>query len=167
MSASSAPTVDGKAAGKRNPLVLILLAVIVLLAVGGGGAAYYFYKQASEHPGKPVAPPPVFYALEPFTVNLNGGDDGDSDGSDGHYLHVGLTLKIPNADTQHQLAAYLPELRSRILLLITARKPSDLATVKGKNKLSDDIRATIEQPFVKDGGSIKIDSVLFTDFVIQ
>lgn len=152
---------DGKGTGKKSPIVLILLVVIVLLAAGGGGAAFYFYKQA-QHPAAPVIPPPVFFALDPFTVNLAGDDSDDS-----HYLHIGLTLKLPDNETEHQLTTYLPEIRSRIILLLSSRKPSDLATVDGKNALSRDLRLTIDQPFARDGKSVKIDSVLLTDFVIQ
>ena len=151
----------GKDAGKKSPIVLILIVVIVLLAAGGGGAAYYFYKQA-QHPSAPVIPPPVFFALDPFTVNLMGDDSDDS-----HYLHIGLTLKLPDQETEHQLTTYLPEIRSRIILLLSSHKPADLATVEGKNALSRDLRTAIDQPFARDGKSVKIDSVLLTDFVIQ
>jgi len=153
---------EGKEAGKKkSPIVLILLVVIVLLAAGGGGAAFYFYKQA-QHPAAPVIPPPVFFALDPFTVNLLGDDSDDS-----HYLHIGLTLKLPDPETEHQLTTYLPEIRSRIILLLSSRKPADLATMDGKVALSKDLRTTIDQPFARDGKSVKIDSVLLTDFVIQ
>lgn len=152
---------SAKDAGKKSPIVLILLIVIVLLAAGGGGAAFYFYKQA-QHPAAPVIPPPVFFALDPFTVNLANDDSDDS-----HYLHIGLTLKLTDQETEHQLTTYMPEIRSRIILLLSSRKSSDLATLDGKNALSKDLRTAIDQPFARDGKSVKIDSVLLTDFVIQ
>jgi len=162
MSATAAQAGDDKAGKKRSLLVPILLGVILLLIIGGGGAGFYFYKQAGQK-AAPVIPPPVFFPLDPFTVNLAGGDDdGDS-----HYLHAGLTLKLPNADAEHKLTEYLPEIRSRILLLMSAKKPDDLSTVAGKDQLASDIRHAIEQPFSKGGESVKIDGVLLTDFVIQ
>ncbi len=163
MSATAAQAGDGKAGGKRSLLVPILLGVILLLIIGGGGAGYYFYKQSGQK-AAPVIPPPVFFPLDPFTVNLAGGGDDDSDA---HYLHAGLTLKLANADTEHKLTEYLPEIRSRILLLMSAKKPEDLSTVAGKDQLAADIRHAIEQPFSKGGESVKIDGVLLTDFVIQ
>ena len=165
MSATASQAGKGKDAAKegkkKSPIILILLVVIVLLAAGGGGAAFYFYKQA-QHPAAPVIPPPVFFALDPFTVNLASDDSDDS-----HYLHIGLTLKLPDPEAEHQLTTYLPEIRSRIILLLSSHKAADLATTEGKNSLAKDLRATIDQPFARDGKSVKIDSVLLTDFVIQ
>lgn len=162
MSSTTAPAAGDKAGGKSK-LTMILLIVIVLLLVGGGGGGFYMYKQMNAPHKAPPAPPPVFFALDPFTVNLAGSDDD----SDTHYLHVGLTLKLTDAATQAKLTEYLPEIRSRILLLMSAKKPSDLATVAGKNQLSMDIRHAIEQPFAKGGEGVKVDGVLLTDFVIQ
>ncbi|KKB64204.1 hypothetical protein WM40_06815 [Robbsia andropogonis] len=147
----------------KSKLVPILIVLIVLLLAGGGGGGYFLYKRSSQ-PAVPVVPPPVFFALDPFTVNL--ATDPDSDGSD-HYLHLGLTLKIGSADEEHKLTEYLPEIRSHILLLLSSKKPSDLATVAGKQKLSDELRTTIEKTFDHDSHAPKVSGVLLTDFVIQ
>lgn len=161
MSAAAAKGAVGKTEGKRSPLLLILLVVIVLLLVGGGGAAYYFLKVANHASAPAKALPPVFFPLEAFTVNL-ATDDGDA-----HYLHLGLTLKVEDEEATKSLTAYLPEIRSRILLLLSSKHAEDLSTVAGKNKLSEEIMKTVEQPFVKDGSHAKVSGVLFTDFVIQ
>ncbi|MGI4856686.1 MAG: flagellar basal body-associated protein FliL [Janthinobacterium lividum] len=152
-----------KAEGKKSPLLLILLVVIIVLLLGGGGAAFYFFKSASHAASAPAkAVPPVFFPLDAFTVNLAADDGGDT-----HYLHLGLTLKVEDEEATKNLTTYLPEIRSRILLLLSSKHAEDLSTVAGKNKLSDEIMKTVEQPFVKDGSHAKVNGVLFTDFVIQ
>ncbi|MGI4984439.1 MAG: flagellar basal body-associated protein FliL [Janthinobacterium lividum] len=150
-----------KAEGKKSPLLMILLVVIIVLLLGGGGAAFYFFKSASHGSTTAKVLPPVFFPLDAFTVNL-ATDDGDA-----HYLHLGLTLKVEDEDATKSLTSYLPEIRSRILLLLSSKHPEDLSTVAGKNKLSEEIMKTVEQPFVKDGSHAKVNGVLFTDFVIQ
>jgi flagellar FliL protein len=107
----------------------------------------------------PVVPPPIFVPLDAFTVNLKS-EDGD------RFLHTGLSLKVADSDTQARLSQYLPEARSRILLLLSARQPADLATVEGKRS-SRDIQATISQPFAAGLPPQKILDVLFTSFVVQ
>src|SRR5258706_16040934 len=111
MSASTAGAVGGKAdeKKKKSPIVLILVVIIVLL-IGAGVGGFFYFKNAAAHPGPVKLPPPVFFPLEGFTVNL-AGDDGDT-----HYLHLGLTLRVPNVETSEKLTTYLPEIRSRILL---------------------------------------------------
>ncbi|MNS59068.1 flagellar basal body-associated protein FliL [compost metagenome] len=111
-------------------------------------------------PAAPVIPPPIFVPLDAFTVNLKS-EDGD------RFLHTGLSLKVADAETQTRLAQYLPEARSRILLLLSARQPADLATVEGKRKLADDIRTTIAQPFATGLPAQRVLDVLFTSFVVQ
>lgn len=164
MSASAAQGGKEAKAGKSK-LVPILLVVILLLLAGGGGGGYFLYKRSSQ-PAVAVVPPPVFFALDPFTVNLASDPDSDSDSGD-HYLHLGLTLKIGSAAEEHKLTEYLPEIRSHILLLLSSKKPSDLATVAGKQKLSDELRATIAKTFEHESNGPKVSGVLLTDFVIQ
>jgi flagellar FliL protein len=116
------------------------------------------------HGGGAVAaepPPPVFFALDSLTVNLNA-DDGEQ-----HYLRLGLTLKLPDTKAQEELAGHMPEIRSRILLLLSNKTPDQLATVEGKQTLANELRAAITEPSDPGHPAAKVDAVLFTDFVVQ
>jgi flagellar FliL protein len=150
--------------GKRGRLLLIGAGVLVVaLGVGGfvlGSVLSTRQPAAPAAPAAPVVPPPIFVPLDAFTVNLRS-DDGD------RFLHTGLSLKVADAETQARLAQYLPEARSRILLLLSARQPADLATVEGKRKLADDIIAQIRKPFAPNAPELKVIDVFFTSFVIQ
>ena len=106
-------------------------------------------------------PPPVFFPLESLTVNLQS-DDGAM-----HYLRTGLTLKLRDEKTQAKLTEHMPEIRSRVLLLLSAKRPEELATVEGKRTLASELRTAIETTASTAEQPVHVDEVLFTEFVVQ
>lgn len=124
---------------KKSKLPLILALVVVLAGGGGGGAWFFLFKNKNgEAPqeAKPQPPkPPVFVPLENFTVNLV------PDGSE-QYLQVAATLKVLDARAGDAVKQYMPEVRHRILLLLSAKKASDINTAEGRERLSEEVRMT-------------------------
>ena len=112
---------------KPGPMkrILVIALIAILAAAAAGGATWFFMsRHAASAPAAPAAaaaPPavPVYYALEPMTVNLQS-DDGEQ-----HYLRIGLTLKLDSQDTQDALVARMPAIRSRVLLALSNKHPSD------------------------------------------
>lgn len=153
-------TNDIAAAPKKRKLGLILIALTAALAAAG--AAYYFTSMQGNAKVAAVAPleTPIFVALDPFTVNLQG-DDRD------RFLHIGVTLKVADAKTQAQIVQYLPEARSRILGLLSNRDPNSLVTSDDKNKLAAEILKTLNKPLSSNQPPQHITNVLFTAFVVQ
>ena len=145
----------------------LLIAIIAIVAAGVTGGATWFFM--SRHTGStaaaPSAPPapraPIYYALDPITVNLQS-DDGET-----HYLRIGLTLKLDSQATQDALIAHMPEIRSRILLALSNKRPDDLAPLEGKRALAAELATLISQPTDPRGKPARIDGVLFTEFVVQ
>lgn len=122
---------------KKGKLPLILLALVVLLA-GGGGAAWFFLSGGStaEKPqaAKPGPPkPPVFVPLETFTVNLTGNTNEQ-------YLQLMATLKVLDPLAGDAVKQYMPEIRHRILLLLSSKKTSEISSGEGRERLSEEIR---------------------------
>ena len=152
---------------KPGPMKRILLiALIAILAAAAAGAATWFFmsRHAASAPITPAAAPPtapVYYALEPMTVNLQS-DDGES-----HYLRIGLTLKLDSQATQDALVARMPEIRSRLLLALSNKHPSDLAPLDGKRALATELAVLISQPPGANEKPMHVDDVLFTEFVVQ
>ncbi len=169
----SVPTPTGKAepasgdtpaaaphASKKKRL---LIAAIILLLAGGGTAAWAFLRPGAagkEAHKSLAAKPPVYAPLEIFTVNLNQ-EVGEQ------YLQVAVTLLVPDQAQAELIKLYMPMVRSRMLTLLSSKKAGELATVDGKQKLADDIKARLQQPFVPNSAPPLISSVLFTSFVIQ
>ncbi|HEV7819698.1 MAG TPA: flagellar basal body-associated protein FliL [Burkholderiales bacterium] len=161
---AKAPSGDDLAPSKKYDKLkkILIIVAIALASAAAAGAGVYF--MLLRHGGGAVAaepPPPVFFALDSLTVNLNA-DDGEQ-----HYLRLGLTLKLPDTKAQEELAGHMPEIRSRILLLLSNKTPDQLATVEGKQTLANELRAAITEPSDPGHPAAKVDAVLFTDFVVQ
>jgi flagellar FliL protein len=153
-----------------GPLKRILLIVLIaLLAAGAAGAGTWFFmsrREPAPAPAQAAAAPaapaiPVFFPLEPMTVNLQS-DDGQQ-----HYLRIGLTLKLNDPKVQQQLTDHMPEIRSRVLLALSNKHPDDLAPLDGKRALATELKALIEQPTDKGAPAVTVEDVLFTEFVVQ
>ncbi|MCO8645985.1 flagellar basal body-associated protein FliL [Burkholderia multivorans] len=145
---------------------IALIAVIALGAAAAAAAGMYVFmgRQGATHASSAEPAPlaaPVFFPLDPLTVNLQS-DDGVQ-----HYLRVGLSLKLTDPKAQEQLTARMPEIRSRVLLALSNKHPEDIATPDGKQALAQQLRNLIEEPTQPGNQRTKVDDVLFTEFVVQ
>jgi flagellar FliL protein len=123
--------------------LLIGLVAVVVLAVGGGGAWFFLsHKKAADGHVAEAKPahrdPPLFFTLEPFVVNLTGDET--------RYLQVGIDLKVSDNSVTDQIKSHLPEIRNGVLLLLSSKKPDDVATLEGKNQLREEIRDAVNRP---------------------
>lgn len=156
----------------RRSLPKILLLLTLPLAAAGGGGWYYLDNQQPATPpkaggakaaaAKPVSTkPPVFVALEPFTVNLQRED------ATPQYLQVGLSLKLADEMPVEKIKLHMPEIRNRVLLLLSSKRASEIASSEGKKTLSEELQREVSQPLAGGVPAKALDSVLFTSFVIQ
>lgn len=163
--ASQQAAPQGAKSGPMKRIIVIALIAILAAAAAGGATWFFMSRHAASAPAANAPPPPppvpVYYALEPMTVNLQS-DDGES-----HFLRIGLTLKLDNQATQDQLVARMPEIRSRLLLALSNKHPSDLAPLDGKRALATELAALISQPTDPREKAAHVDDVLFTEFVVQ
>ncbi len=146
---------------KKKLLVIVIMAVLVLGA--GGGAAWFFTRAStpSKEEHKAVkAEPPVFAVIEPFTVNLQP-ENGDQ------YLQIQFTLQVANLEQAELIKANMPKVRSRLLMLLSGKKASELTTTEGKKQLSSEIVAQMKLPFLEKGEPQQVSDVLYTSFIIQ
>ncbi len=160
------PTADKPASSGKFKRIALIAAIAVGAAAAAAAGMYVFMSKADVgHPGTHAAPAPlaapVFFPLDPLTVNLQS-DDGVQ-----HYLRVGLSLKLTDPKAQEQLTARMPEIRSRILLALSNKRPEELATPDGKRALAKELRELIGQPTQPGNERAKVDDVLFTEFVVQ
>jgi flagellar FliL protein len=141
--------------------ILLLVGLTALAAAAAAGATYYLSSQRHAEAAGPVLPAaPIFVAVEPVTVNLQ--PNGRA-----RFLHAGVTLKLPDAKSQALVAEYLPEVRSRLLTVLSNRASDALITPEDKAKLAAEIMASLNQPLVANLPSLKISSVMFTTFMLQ
>jgi len=162
------PITEGASfASKQSTMMLAIIAVLLLVIIGGGAAgAWFFFNQkgGASAPGAPKAADPakipVFLPIDQFTVNLQP-EVGEQ------YLQVSLTLEISEQQQAEQIKTFMPVIRSRLLLLLSSKKASEISTPDGKKKLQDEIITTIKQPFRPHMPPAEVNSVSFTAFIIQ
>lgn len=150
-------------APKKSKLKLIIIALVVLLAAGGAAAYFLVLKKPAggQAEVKQEAPkPPVFVTLDAFTVNLQQ-ETGEQ------FLQVAMTVQVSDDKALEQIKLYMPQVRNRILLLLSSKKASEINTADGKKKLAEEVAAQIRLPFSKQGKPQDINNVFFTSFVIQ
>ncbi|MBI3284456.1 MAG: flagellar basal body-associated protein FliL [Burkholderiales bacterium] len=156
---------DAAPAGKskKKLIIIIAAAVLVLGGIGGGAAIFLAKKGASskdkEHKTEP-ATAPVFLPLEPFTVNLQS-EDSDK------YLQVTMTLQVQDNEQVDLIKANMPQVRSRLLLLLSSKDATEILSAEGKEKLVAEIVDRVSQPFTAKGEPQKVSGVFFTSFVVQ
>ena len=151
MSAAAATANDAPAAPKKSKkLLFILIGVVVLALLGAGGAFYIMKKNAAAAEGldeeDPVAhakpldakSAPTFLPLDNMVVNL-------ADAGGNRFIQVGLTLQLEDSKTSDAVKAFMPSIRSRVLLLISQRTAEEMLTMEGKEKLANDIMAAIAE----------------------
>jgi flagellar FliL protein len=153
------PQEPAKAPAKSKKLLIIILAVIIVLALAGVGGGLYMSKQraaaaaAENADGEPALPaahaapkaPPAYLPLENMVVNL--ADPGGE-----KVAQIGITLEVVDAHAVDTVKAFLPSIRSGILMLISQRTAEELLTQKGKEKLAADILHETSVPF--GGGDV-------------
>lgn len=150
---------------KRKRSIWIPLLVLITLAACATAGYSYWRMQAhpdsaakAEAEAPPPPPAPVFFALDTFTVNL-----GDAD----RVLYVGITLRLKDDLTRARLSEYLPEVRSRLLLLFSRQDATQLATDDGKQKLAAAIKEALASPLVPGQPNQEVTDVLYTAFILR
>lgn len=165
--AASAP-----AGGGKSKLIIIVLAAVIVLGLGGGAAWYFMHGSAAEETAeapkkeksskkkKKDEHPAEYLAVEPFTVNLQP-ENGDQ------YLQVAFTLQVDGPEQAELIKTNMAKVRSRVLLLLSGKKASEISTVEGKQQLAGEILAVVKEPFDSHGDEQEVSDVLFTSFIIQ
>lgn len=162
------------AASGKGKLFIMIGAAVLVLALGGGAGWYFMHKgaddsapaepakkeHASSKKAKKSEAKPEYIAVEPFTVNLQP-EHGDQ------YLQVAFTLQVDSPEQVELIKANMAKVRSRVLLLLSGKKASEISTVEGKQQLAGEILAAVNAPFEEHGDAQEVSDVLFTSFIIQ
>lgn len=187
------PTRSGGIGRIVRPLLMIL--VLLLVAAASAGATWFIAQrmqpqggapvqlgvgQTGNQPGQPgaagpqatpttfVAPPttpaavpaPIFVPIEAFTVTLQNADTE-------RIMRVGLTLRVSDEQTRIRLEKYMPEVRSRILMVLSAQSPTGVQTQQGKTDMANAIKQAVNRPFAPLPDGQYVTDVLYTAFVVQ
>lgn len=155
----------------------IMIAVLALVAAAASSAGMYLFmknqllsNQAGINGGAPHSadsepdkPPraPLLVNISPMTVNLQ------NERNEPSLLYVGFALEVGDESTQTFLQQYLPQIRSRILTLLSGQDSTQLIRAEGKAALSARILETLKQPLDARQPRLALLNVLYTDFIVQ
>jgi flagellar FliL protein len=148
---------------KKSKLPLIIIAAVVVLALAGGGA-WFFLKGEPEVDEKEkaklsaVEAIPVYMAIDTLTVNLK-----DSR----QYLQLTISLQLKNTEDSGLIKLYMPQVRTRALIILANKKPEEVISSEGKLALLEELKTITEKPFTEKLEPIEILDVSFTSFIIQ
>lgn len=158
--ATDAPAPAGKS--KKKLFIMIGVAVLLLSAIGGGAVFMLSGKKNTKEKESKVevAKAPVFLALEPFIVNLQS-DSGEK------YLQVQMTLQVSDEAQSNVIKTNSPQVKSRLIMLLSSKDAAELLTPEGKDKLIKEIMEQVNLPFSAKADPQKVSGVFFTSFVIQ
>jgi flagellar FliL protein len=165
--------VEAPAGGGSKKLIIIIVALVLVLGAGGGGAAWYFMHSSGDAGHEEEAPtkkkkkekkagPPEYLPVDPFTVNLQPGEDGGE-----QYLQLAFTLEVGTAEEKENIKVNMAKVRSRVLLLLSSKKAADINTPAGKMQLAKEIVEQTSEPLEERGEKQDVVDVLFTAFIIQ
>lgn len=164
---AAAPLSAASSSAPRRSSKLLIGLVIAVGIAAACAAAYVFVPRLmgsaaapAETAKAPTPEKPIFVMLDPLTVNLQ--SEGRS-----RFLQIGMALKVRDEPAKAQIVEFMPELRSRLLVLLSNRPPESLVTSDDKAKLAEEIRKALNAPLASGMPELGIFSVSFSTFVVQ
>lgn len=153
--------------GGSKKLLWIMIILVLLSSAGAAVAIYMVMDQRND--GSEDAEmqqameleSPIFMRIEPFTVNLA----DDSYGS--RLLYTGVTLRVGNESSKAILEEHMPQVRSRLLMLLSGKQADELTSSEGKQQLAQAIVDRLNVPLTENQPPLDLREVLFTDFIVQ
>ncbi len=152
---------------KSNKKLIIIIAVVSLLLIGGGVAGFLMMggepaegEHAAEEAEAEKPKDPVFVKLDTFTVNLNP-EEGEK------FLQVDITLNASGAHDADEIEKRMPQVKNRILMILTSKLASEISDMEGKQMLAEEITESVNEPYSEGGEPLTVTEAFFTSFVIQ
>lgn len=159
--------------GKSKLRTLFILVILLLAIAACGIAAWTLYEMKNMQARllsendlpevtevvEPIAP--VYVPLDTFTVSLKPGSEEYD-----RVLYIGLTLRVGNEEDKSRIEKYLPEVRSRLLMLFSGRSAEELSVNEGKSQLIQDIKQILSTPLDEKSG-VTVTDVLFNAFILR
>ena len=153
--------------GGSKKLLWIMVILVLLSSIGAAVAIYMVIDQRKD--GTETAEvqqameraTPIFMRIEPFTVNLV------DDGYGSRLLYTGMTLRVGNEESKVILEEHMPQVRSRLLMLLSGKQADELTSTEGKQQLAQSIVDRLNVPLTENQPPLDLREVLFTDFIVQ
>ncbi|WP_227734662.1 flagellar basal body-associated protein FliL [Yersinia proxima] len=155
--------------GKKFSLAFLFITLIAIGASALAGYALYEMKNIKETVSvegnsaatKSAHIAPLYIPMETFTISLMP-TPTDAD----RVLHIGITLRVSDENSGLLVDQFLPEVRSRLFILLAHQTAENLSTDEGKKQLIEKIKSVVSKPLAPNQ-SVEITDVLFNAFILR
>ena len=161
---------------KRAGFLKWLLLFLLLLVLGAGGFFAYQHFVVGKPAGEPTdqstvadgdetassqtsegaGSQPQLFSMPPFVVNL-------ADPLGRRYLKLSLEIEVKNQAVLEKTEKAMPRIKDALLLLLSSKSYSDLASMENKIALKNEIISRLGQIV----GNGDVSNVYFTEFIVQ
>lgn len=152
-----------KSGGKKKLIIIIALAVVLLGGIGAG--AFFFFAggdESEEVVEEEVGPQPATYLnLEPqFVINY------DVAGRD-RFMQVYVTVMSRDIAAIDAIGLHMPLIRNNLVRAMGTMDFDSLRTPAGKEQLRVVVQTEINAVLKQETGAEGVESILFTNLVMQ
>ena len=160
-------TTLAESSGGSKKLLWVMIILVLLSSAGAAAAIYLVLDQRNSSDSGEAQQqtveltPPVFTRIEPLTVNLA----DDRYGS--RLLYTGITLRVGNEQSKTIIEEHMPQVRSRLLILLSGKQATALPSTEGKEELAQAIISRLNVPLSENQPPLDLREVLFTEFIVQ
>ncbi|WP_024527755.1 flagellar basal body-associated protein FliL [Serratia fonticola] len=155
----------------KNKFLLLLMISLTVFSFAVAGYMWFERQKIKEtlldqSSGKAADLPvevtvPIYYPLETFTLSLKPSAQGST-----RVLYIGLTLKLANEMSKDSIEKFLPEIRSRLLMLFSQQMANELLSDAGKQNLVSEIKKVVNKP-LSEHENVQVTDVLFNAFILR
>jgi flagellar FliL protein len=157
--------------GKKKLIIIVAVAVVLLLAAVGGGVFFYLQSAEPEAGAEdgvveeeahvPLSEKPIYQMLRPeFVVTFDANNRQ-------RYVQIQVTLVTRDPQMVAAIGAHDPLIRNTLIMLFSKQDYLELQTGEGKRLLKVAATEAIRKLMLDETGSDALESVLFTNFVMQ
>jgi len=155
---------EGEKKGKGK-LIIIIAAILLGIGVGAGGV-FFLVGGSNEEPVPeeeliPQHVQAIYYRFDnPFIVTvISGGKQ--------RYLQVNVTVKTKDKGVVKLLKVHQPVVKSALNNLFSAQDLNHMQSAQGRMDLNEEALNVVQTFITAKDEKLKVEKVLFTDFVMQ
>lgn len=157
--------VDEGSEKKGKSKLIIIIAATALLCLGIGAGGVYFLvggnDAAEQEPAEPQHVQAIYHRFsEPFIVTVMSGGKQ-------RYLQINVTIKTKDVEVVRLLKAHQPVVKSSLNNLFSAQDLNHMQSAQGRVDLNEEALAVVQTFITSKNEALKVEKVLFTDFVMQ
>ncbi|SNY56103.1 flagellar FliL protein [Arsukibacterium tuosuense] len=166
----------GEGKGGKKKIILLATAVLVVLVLAAG-AYFYFLGSESSDPASNVevadsqaagesGPRPaegnaLYVAMpRPFVFNIPGS-------ARDRLVQIKVQLLVRGSNNETLALRHIPLIEASLLAAFSSANADELVTTTGKDALKNKALSDLQQALLEVAGSVVVEEVLFTSFVMQ